>query len=468
MRFKKARNVLCFLVLCLLIILGIGGHAFAAGTFTELQTLINATPVGGTLDINQDYEFVSADAAVISSDGILISKAIVLDAHGHTVSAAGNMRVFLIDGVTGSAVLTIKNIRITEGGKVASGSAISIAESNNVNFDKCIITKNGTVSGTHTADGGAIFIDSKAAVEFKDCEISGNLGADRAAGVYIRGNVKFEGCTIKDNLGSSRAGGIYVDPGYQAPKRGGEWGGNVVMKNCTITGNTAGRGAGIYVNSENEKLNIFEDCLFENNKTVRSPGNGGGILFYNAHARMTNCAIIDNEADKGSGVLIDVQTDVTLENCTITGNKATGAFGGGLLCHDGSYPTDTMKPAGKVRILNSTIILNVASGDVKDDIYINWSPNDDKSTDVSLGPWISRYDGMITSGGKNQIGVLVNPKNFIKSTSDKIDTTKANLPKGHPDENFLTPDGGCNAGFGFAVLLLAGIIAIRKPLRKPE
>ena len=39
------------------------------------------------------------------------------------------------------------------------------------------------------------------------------------------------------------------------------------MKNCVITGNKGGRGGGVYVNSENDKVNLFENCTIANTET---------------------------------------------------------------------------------------------------------------------------------------------------------------------------------------------------------
>lgn len=466
MRSKNGRRIFGAAALFLALALG-GGSAYAAGTLTELQALIDEKAAGETLTLTADYTFVPTDFAVVSNDGVLISEAITIDGAGHSVSGAGSTRVLRVDGVKGAAALTVKNLTLTEGGNTASGSAVFVAEGNRAGFVNCAITKNGTVSGTHTADGGSVFIDSKAVVTFTDCTISDNLGADRAAGVYLKGSATLENCTISNNTGGSRGGGLYVDPGYQAPKRGGDWGGNVVMRNCAISGNRGGRGAGLYINSENDKLNIFENCTITGNQTVRTPGNGGGILVYSANARLTNCTVTGNKADKGAGVIVDVQTDVTIENCVISGNDATGTFGGGLLCHDGSYPTDTMKPAGIVRLSDSRITDNRASGGTADDICIHWSPNDDKSPDVSLGPWTARYDGSVSSGGGNTVGTLINPKNFTKAPDDTIIQPKTDLPADHPDakaDEASSGSGGCASGLGQAGLLglLGAAFAPRK------
>lgn len=444
------------------------GVSFGAGTFAELQASIDATPIGGTLVLSQDYAYVDSDYPIVSADGILLAKPMTLDGNGGSISGSVKSRVMLIEGATGSTPVVVKNLTLTQGGNAASGSATYIDEENRAEFTNCTITKNGTVAGTHTADGGSIFIYHKAVVRFTNCTISENLGADRAAGIYLIGNATLENCRIVNNTGGSRGGGLYVDPGYRSPKRGGEWGGNVVMRNCVVSNNSGGRGAGIYVNSENDTPNLFENYEITDNFTTRTPGNGGGILFYNAVARMENCTIARNESSRGAGVIVDVSTDVTLKNCVVTDNFATLAFndegGAGLLMHDGSYPTDTMKPAGLVTLLNTVIKGNIVSGDVTDDVHIHWSPNDDKSPDLSLGPWEPRYDGRIVSGGGNDIGTVVNPRNFEITQSDGVESVRDNLPADHPDKDWRwaagDSSGGCTAGCAFAMLF--GAFALRR------
>ena len=264
---KKSSCFICVLFLSVSLFFSLVGASFAAGTLTDLQNAIKGTPPGGTLMLGDDYAWADSDFAVVSNDGVLVDRAITIDGNGKSVSGGGKTRVLRIEGVKGSDLLTIKNLTVKEGGNSVSGAGIFVGEGNRVRFEKCTVTKNGTKQGTHTKDGGAIFIDSKAVVSFKDCVIKDNLGADRAAGVYLKGNGTFEDCTITGNIGSSRGGGVYVDPGYKAPKRGGEWGGNVVMKNCVITGNKGGRGGGVYVNSENDKVNLFENCTIANTET---------------------------------------------------------------------------------------------------------------------------------------------------------------------------------------------------------
>lgn len=430
-------NLLRVLALSALLMFLLCGVSFADGTFTDLKNAIDGTPAGGTLTLSQDYTYdISADAAPLSNDGVPIKKAITIDGNNKTVSGSGKTRVFKISGVSGDKALTVKNLTITKGGNSKSGAALYVDLESRANFVNCTITKNGTVAGTHTKDGGAIYVFSKAVVSFEDCTISNNLGADRAAGVYLIGNGTFVNCRIVDNVGASRGGGIYVDPGYKSPQRGGDWGGNVTMRNCIITGNKGGRGGGVYVNSENDKLNVFENCVISSNDvSANSIGNCGGILFYNAKGRVTGCTISDNKAVRGGGVIVDVLSEVAIDNCTITGNRATGPVGGGILCHDGSHPDDPMKLIGNINLSRSTVKDNAVSMDLSDDICINWSTNTDKSKDVvgTIGSWVARYDGKISSLGSNTIGVLTNPKNFTRAVEDKIANVRAVLPEGHAD-----------------------------------
>lgn len=465
---KKSSRFICVLFLSVSLLFFLVGASFAAGTLTDLQNAIKGTPSGGTLMLGDDYAWADSDFAAVSNDGVLVDRAITIDGNGKSVSGGGKTRVLRIEGVKGSDLLTIKNLTVKEGGNSVSGAGIFVSEGNRVRFEKCTVTKNGTKQGTHTKDGGAIFIDSKAVVSFKECVIKDNLGADRAAGVYLKGNGTFEDCTITGNIGSSRGGGVYVDPGYKAPKRGGEWGGNVVMKNCVITGNKGGRGGGVYVNSENDKVNLFENCTIANNDVSENKvGNCGGILFYNAIGRLSGCSVTDNRAKRGGGVIIDVLTDVTIENSKITGNRATEKLGGGLLCHDGSHPEDTMKAVGVVKLSNNTIQGNTSAAGA-DDVSIHWSKNDDKSKDVSLGPWVPRYDGKIESLGGNTIGTIVNPRNFTRAGSDTVVATRTELPDGHPDKEGSAGEGGggggCDAGLGSLALIAAAVVALRRKI----
>ncbi len=438
--------------------------ALYAGNFKALQEKVNAAGDGATLTLSENYTYdISTDAAVISRDGIVISKSITINGDSqYTVDAQGISRVFKIVASHDKHV-KLENLTVTKGGSTASGGGLYVAKESVVSLDNCIITKCGSEKGIHTQDGGAaLFVDSKAKISFTSCDISENIGKDRAGGIYLRGNAVFNDCRIADNTGGSRGGGLYVDPGTN-DERGGLWGGNVKMYGCTISGNKGGRGGGIYVNSENDTVNIFDDCTIESNDvSSNSIGNGGGILFYNAVGKLTNCDITKNKARNGGGLIFDVLSKITMEKCGIANNSAT-VGGAGIYAHDGSHSADTMKDVGELYMSDCAVIANQNLADnTNEDIYIHYSKNDDK--DQNMTPkWISRFDGKFVSKGSNIFGAAVTKVDGIASDmtfldSDIVYVKREVTTKSEPSSS---GSGGCNGGFA-SLALLAVIPALAR------
>ena len=79
------------------------GHA---NTFEKLSSLVNLTPEGGILVLNDDYVFVNG-----SNKGILITKTITIDGNGHTLDGNKLSRMF---NITADNVV-IKNINFING-----------------------------------------------------------------------------------------------------------------------------------------------------------------------------------------------------------------------------------------------------------------------------------------------------------------------------------------------------------------
>lgn len=474
MKTSYARKLSIFIT-CIALVLAAGSAAFA-GTFTDLQNAINGA--SGTLTLTEDYTYAASTDAALSADGIIISKALTIDGGNKTVKALAKTRCFKVTASSADKV-TFKNLTISEGGgkQIASGGGVYISEGSAVDFVECKIIANGTVAGVHTSDGGAaLFVEPKANVNFTNCTIAENQGKDRSGGIYLKGNAVFTSCDVRDNVSGSRGGGIYVDPG-KGSKRGGDWGGNVKMYNCTISGHKGGRGGGAYINPENDKLNYFENCTFTaNDVTANSLGYGGGILFYCANAEMVNCKIISNKANRGGGIILDVASKVALKNCTIKDNQAT-VDGAGLYAFDGSHDDNAMKRVGTATFSGCTINGNVVvSGDVKtaQDISMNYTDEATaearRAKNIEVYPpdgmvpessdeypfwtgklWEARWDGIFTSGGKNAVGK-------VDFSSDQITMLPSDTWDGKPESS----SSGCNAGFVALLLLAAVPFAFRK------
>jgi hypothetical protein len=69
---------------------------------------------------------------------------------------------------------------------------------------------------------------------------------------------------------------------------------------------------------------IISDLTIQNSVNT---GPGGGVVIWNADVTLQDCVIQNNSALSGGG--IENWGDLTVERCTISGNVATGNFGGG-------------------------------------------------------------------------------------------------------------------------------------------
>lgn len=108
-------------------------------TFADLELLVNNTPEGGILVLDDDYKFVNG-----SNKGILISKPITIDGAGHTLDGNKLSRMF---NVTADNV-TIRNINFINGNAYgryfsndAGGGAIYWNGANGV-VENCNFTNN--------------------------------------------------------------------------------------------------------------------------------------------------------------------------------------------------------------------------------------------------------------------------------------------------------------------------------------
>jgi len=127
----------------------------------------------------------------------------------------------------------------------------------------------------------------------------------------------------------------------------------VLANNVTITGPTAG------------VLNIFGnhlDRVFEI--------TAGAASISNLHIRRGGAA-----GSEGGGILVDVGTSLTLTNCTLKGNRASGGFGGAIANHGtvtltncvlssngAAFGGGGLYNAGMANLTNCTLIRNIGGG----------------------------------------------------------------------------------------------------------
>ena len=211
------------------------------------------------------------------------------------------------------------------------------------------------------------------------------LGGSIGAGIYIENAaLTLAKCTITNNqVNSGPGGGIHNDHGTLA------------VTNCTISNNRASNGGGIF--------NNFSTLTVSNSTfTGNSASNGGAIYNERGSAAAHDCTIYLNGAAKGGGIFnfaSNIPATFALNNCTVTGNTASGATGSG-----GGLYNIAVKAA--LTISNSTISGNIAGVGFGGGIYntqglVTLGNTILKNADFEGGTLVNANAGIVTSAGYN-------------------------------------------------------------------
>ena len=181
----------------------------------------------------------------------------------------------------------------------------------------------------HGANGGGMANTNNSNPVLTDCVFIANYGQNgKGGGIYnYQSNPILTNCTFTDNNSTNGAG----IANYQC---------SPTITGCTFTGNLATDGAGIFNNLSEPN---FIDCLFNAN---RAESFGGGIKNTDSRVNIVDCKFIGNRSGKAAG-LYNEYSDVTLENCIITGNFAE------------IQGSSMLNEASELKLINCTIADNV-------------------------------------------------------------------------------------------------------------
>jgi hypothetical protein len=181
--------------------------------------------------------------------------------------------------------------------------------------------------------------------------LAGWTGPNGGAGIWSTGTLTVLRTQLVNNLASgaslgySRGGGIC------------NYGGTATVTACTLTGNQATDGGGLYSGSLTSTGTLtVSGCTVSGNSAV----SDGGGLYASGTVQVTGCTVTNNTALSGGGGVECGRGTVTLSGSTLAGNRAGDSFllysgaGGGL--HVGSRATST------VTVTNCTIANNSAVG----------------------------------------------------------------------------------------------------------
>ncbi len=202
---------------------------------------------------------------------------------------------------------------------------------------------NTTISGNLSSEyggGGINDFSHYSNTQLTNCTISGN-SAPVGAGVYCYlGSLTLTSCSISGNTASYGGGGI--DANYRS---------NVSISNSSISGNsTYGYdGGGVYA-EHNQSLTITNSTISGNH----AAGAGGGIGIYISAVSVSNSTITGNTSQAGGGIYSDSHSSLQITNSTVSSNSAPSASG-----------VDATNPnSGSVTIGNSIIAGNLGSADL--------------------------------------------------------------------------------------------------------
>ena len=238
-----------------------------------------------------------------------------------------------------------------------------ILDANNNTFIFNILSRNGELTlekltlqnGKNTDSskgGGAICcypgVLTTNDVIIKDCKAEdGNGGA-----IYVKecNDIRLINTDIKDCTAKEGGGGIYFS--------NGTYGGSIEIINCTLTGNKAKNGGGVYAEHEGDAIDsvtitggtIGRTTGDDANKAVgggSDEGGGGALFIKGATVTLNGCTIEGNKAKNGGGVYMEGG------NCTLNGslkkNTATteqaSSSGGSIYLKNGTL---TMKTGAEI------------------------------------------------------------------------------------------------------------------------
>ena len=217
--------------------------------------------------------------------------------------------------VSGAKDISVQHAVFADNAAGGHGGAICTPDKavyNKLYINDCTFTRN--MSGkdsTKDANGGAVSTYGEATIE--SCVFSGNSATYGGA---INGgngaNITIKGCTFTGNTTTQNGGAV-----------NGAGEATINVSGCIFTENSAAGNGG----AASIAKGSIDGSTFTGNSTTAS---GGAINSNAAKAEnfvVTNCTVTGNSADIGGGVYAKGSAYLTLDGCQVTDNTSTGGQG---------------------------------------------------------------------------------------------------------------------------------------------
>ncbi|MCF0226074.1 MAG: Ig-like domain repeat protein, partial [Methanobrevibacter sp.] len=298
--------------------------------FYALSLLIAGSSEGSIVTLPGDFIFNPAiDNEFIN--GINITKDIIIDGNGYTISGNNTSSLFNIIGKN----VEFKNINLIDAAANDNG-AIAI---NNGELTITNSTIDNIKEGLSTNDKAVAIYSYKSDVNIINSTIN-NIESSNLPAIYLDNSISnIEGSEFKDiETGkaaiSMRLGSANIN--------------NSTFEDIKNTGN----GFGGVINTQNTALNI-NNSKFNDNSAKGTNGIGGVAMVNGGEVTVENTLFKSNIADINSGVLYGTSNaNIKLINVTIDNNTAIGSNANSL---GGAIFIDTNS---RLDIINSTVINN--------------------------------------------------------------------------------------------------------------
>ena len=323
-------------------------------TFTDLQNAIGL--VTGTLTLNQNIAMTAKEAADFTN-GITITKDIVIDGKGHTIDAKNLGRIFSIgEGFTVTLTnATLINGKATEGGAIYNDGSLTLSDvklsdnaadgyggavfnngelvvSDSV-FDSNDIVNRGSASVDY--GGAAIYNWKEGTLKVTNSNFTNNIknyknGDNLVGAITTIGNATVSGSNFVNNSG--RWGGAISATGAELRKNSS----TLTVSNTIFKDNSALYAGAVYIWGSNYNI---ADCVFDNNtafgKGNMTPNNNnGGALVVSQVSRfnepitgtISGSKFTNNKAQYGGAAYFN-KGFVTITDSVFENNIATAEGG---------------------------------------------------------------------------------------------------------------------------------------------
>jgi hypothetical protein len=299
-------------------------------------------------------------------------------------SGVGSLRGAIDYAATGDTITFAPGL---SNGVILLASTLTL--SRNMTVDGSALEAQISISGNNAVRVFVINSDVTATLDSLKI-INGFISLDGGGGIYLLGgNLTLKNSTLSGNSADA-GGGIF------------NFGGNMTVENSTLSGNSAIiSGGGGILNSSGALLTVQNSTLLGNTATS---GTGGAIFNDNSSTlSVVNSTLSGNTAFNGGGIANQDSNAVMIRNSTLSGNAAT--YGGGIY-NRSAYAPSWWTTFGFI----NTIVANSTSGGDCDNTGTISTNTNNLVEDNSCAPFLSgdpNLGALADNGGPTQTFALL-------------------------------------------------------------